>query len=103
MQKKLNLLQCTCCEVMFMKSTKVQCISDCERLSIANGHLDSTDKSVGTVVTVRCEIGYTLVGSSWRECLSSKTWSGETKCLGMKYVYIYTNIRNVLAEILKKF
>ena len=59
----------------------------CESLVIANGQLNSTDTIVGTVVSVKCNAGYTLLGSNLRECVLfwkywGAYWRGDTKCLG---------------------
>ncbi|XP_062512645.1 CUB and sushi domain-containing protein 1-like [Corticium candelabrum] len=59
-------------------------IESCESLYIPYGQVNSTDTSVGTVVTVICNTGYILVGSNRRECLSSQTWSGDSACIGLQ-------------------
>ena len=75
-----------------MKTAEAYIFSGCERLDISNGHLNSTDTRVGTVVSVECHTGYKLVGSKRRECLSSKTWSGETACSSMKCLLAFTKM-----------
>ena len=67
----------------------------CESLVIANGQLNSTDTIVGTVVSVNCDAGYTLVGANLRECLPWKAWGvywkGDTTCVGKVTIFTKVN------------
>ncbi|XP_078449693.1 CUB and sushi domain-containing protein 3 isoform X2 [Lampetra fluviatilis] len=58
-------------------------IMSCGELPIpANGNKIGTQTTFGATAIFRCEMGFLLVGSVVRECLSSGLWSGnETRCI----------------------
>ena len=76
------MLQWYVCKLLLRRTSH----AGCESLVIGNGQLNSTDTIVGTVVSVKCDAGYTLVGSNLRECLPRKAWGGywrgDTACVG---------------------
>lgn len=52
----------------------------------ANGESTPTDTTEGSEVTYSCNVGFNLVGSATRTCLSDGTWSGtEPTCEGINY------------------
>ncbi|KAM7373267.1 hypothetical protein PAMP_008132 [Pampus punctatissimus] len=59
-----------------------QVISCSELPSPPNGKKIGTQTSFGATAIFTCDVGFMLVGSAVRECLSSGLWSGtETRCL----------------------
>ncbi|KAG8133887.1 hypothetical protein E2320_011636, partial [Naja naja] len=47
-----------------------------------NGNKIGTQITYGSTAIFTCDLGFMLVGSAVRECLSSGLWSGtETRCL----------------------
>ena len=48
----------------------------CNNLTINNGNVELTQNRVGAVALLNCDLGFTLVGSGIRRCLSNGQWSG---------------------------
>lgn len=61
-------------------------VISCGELPIPpNGNKIGTQLTYGSTAIFTCDLGFMLVGSAVRECLSSGLWSGtETRCLGKK-------------------
>ncbi|XP_017163010.1 CUB and sushi domain-containing protein 3-like isoform X2 [Poecilia reticulata] len=77
-------IQCLANGVWSWKNERPHCqIISCGDLpSPHNGKKVGTQMTFGATAIFTCDVGFMLVGSAVRECLSSGLWSGtETKCL----------------------
>ncbi|PWA15041.1 hypothetical protein CCH79_00008738 [Gambusia affinis] len=77
-------IQCLANGVWSWKNERPHCqIISCGDLpSPHNGKKIGTQTTFGATAIFTCDVGFMLVGSAVRECLSSGLWSGtETKCL----------------------
>ena len=55
---------------------------------VKTGCRDPLSERYGTICSFSCNIGYNLTGSSRRQCLENKTWSGITfSCQGEQTVH----------------
>ena len=63
-------------------------VIQCDRLpDIANGQVELTGTTVGSVATYRCNKGFILVGTEIRLCQANGEWSGrEPVCRGKPYL-----------------
>lgn len=76
-------------------------VISCGELPIPpNGNKIGTQITYGSTAIFTCDLGFMLVGSAVRECLSSGLWSGtETRCLG-KEIHALKNKQKEIGYIL---
>ena len=76
-------------EIVYLSLLVIRCPSlPIPANGVKTGCRDPLSERYGTICSFSCNIGYNLTGSSRRQCLENKTWSGITSsCQGEQTVH----------------
>ncbi|XP_052833673.1 sushi, von Willebrand factor type A, EGF and pentraxin domain-containing protein 1 [Octopus bimaculoides] len=75
----------------------------CPVLSVKRGRVSSFRRDYGASVSINCFVGYSLVGASYRTCLTNGSWSGGNKPFCAKNCGFLPRIANGAVRIKSKF
>ena len=66
----------------------------CERIDLEKGNVTGTDAHFGSIIEVKCDIGYDLRGDSRLVCQADGQWSGNPTCIS-KGIRFHLHVHNI--------
>ncbi|XP_052259365.1 sushi, von Willebrand factor type A, EGF and pentraxin domain-containing protein 1-like [Dreissena polymorpha] len=77
----------------------------CERIDLEKGNVTGTDAHFGSIIEVKCDIGYDLRGDSRLVCQADGQWSGNPTCISKDCgnVTMPNNMKIVTSPIVTTF
>lgn len=86
---RVSALQHDCFDFTSMNDHKyLSFLTDCGQIAITHGRLDTSATNYGTIVTVQCNDGYSMVGNAAIHCLPDGTWTQIPSCRQISESYL---------------